>query len=114
LIHAATMVAGGVFLLCTVFPLCNAAVLLVITLIGTLTALSAVIFALGQYDIKKVLAFSTVSQLGFMMVGVGIGAWDAAMFHLATHAFFKCLLFLCAGAVIHELAHFKAKAQLDI
>ena len=114
LIHAATMVAAGVFLLCTVFPLFNSTVLLVITLIGTLTALSAAIFALGQYDIKKVLAFSTVSQLGFMMVGVGIGAWDAAMFHLATHAFFKCLLFLCAGAVIHELAHFKAKAQLDI
>ena len=114
LIHAATMVAAGVFLLCTVFPLFNSTVLLVITLIGTLTALSAAVFALGQYDIKKVLAFSTVSQLGFMMVGVGIGAWDAAMFHLATHAFFKCLLFLCAGAVIHELAHFKAKAQLDI
>lgn len=114
LIHAATMVAAGVFLLCTVFPFFNSTVLLVITLIGTLTALSAAVFALGQYDIKKVLAFSTVSQLGFMMVGVGIGAWDAAMFHLATHAFFKCLLFLCAGAVIHELAHFKAKVQLDI
>src|SRR5690606_10493388 len=82
LIHAATMVAAGVFLLCTVFPLFNETVLLVITIIGTLTALSAALFALGQYDIKKVLAFSTISQLGFMMVGVGIGAWDAAMFHL--------------------------------
>lgn len=113
LIHAATMVAAGVFLLCTVFPLFNETVLLVITIIGTLTALSAALFALGQYDIKKILAFSTISQLGFMMVGVGIGAWDVAMFHLTTHAFFKCLLFLCAGAVIHEMVHFKTKAQLD-
>lgn len=114
LIHAATMVAAGIFLLCTVFPLFNDTVLLVVSIIGTLTALSAAIFALGQYDIKKVLAFSTISQLGFMMVGVGIGAWNAAMFHLTTHAFFKCLLFLCAGAVIHEMAHLKAKAKLDI
>lgn len=113
LIHAATMVAAGVFLLSTVFPIFNATVLLIITIIGTLTALSAALFALGQYDMKKVLAFSTISQLGFMMVGVGIGAWDAAMLHLTTHAFFKCLLFLCAGAVIHEMAHFKAKTQLD-
>ena len=113
LIHAATMVAAGVFLLCTVFPLFNETVLLVITIIGTITALSAALFALGQYDIKKVLAFSTISQLGFMIVGVGIGAWDAAMFHLTTHAFFKCLLFLCAGAVIHEMAHLKTKIQLD-
>ncbi|PRD54433.1 NADH-quinone oxidoreductase subunit L [Sphingobacterium gobiense] len=113
LIHAATMVAAGVFLLCTVFPLFNETVLLIIVIIGTLTALSGALFALGQYDIKKVLAFSTISQLGFMMVGVGIGAWDAAMFHLTTHAFFKCLLFLCAGALIHEMTHWKAKAQLD-
>lgn len=113
LIHAATMVAAGVFLLCTVFPLFNETVLLVITTIGCLTALSAAIFALGQYDIKKILAFSTVSQLGFMMVGVGIGTWDSALFHLATHAFFKCLLFLSAGAVIHEMAHFKAHTAMD-
>lgn len=114
LIHAATMVAAGVFLLCTVFPVFNGTVLLVIAIVGTLTALTAAIFALGQYDIKKVLAFSTVSQLGFMMVGVGIGVWDMAIFHLITHAFFKCLLFLAAGAVIHEMAHLKAQAQLDI
>lgn len=113
LIHAATMVAAGVFLLCTVFPLFNETVLLVITVVGTITAASAAIFALGQYDIKKVLAFSTISQLGFMMVAVGIGAWDSAMFHLATHAFFKCLLFLSAGAVIHEMAHFKEHSHLD-
>ncbi|TYP92993.1 NADH dehydrogenase subunit L [Sphingobacterium allocomposti] len=114
LIHAATMVAAGVFLLCTIFPLFNETVLLTIAIIGCITALSAAIFALGQYDIKKILAFSTISQLGFMMVGVGIGSWDTAMFHLATHAFFKCLLFLAAGAVIHEMAHFKATHQLDI
>ncbi|PRD46230.1 NADH-quinone oxidoreductase subunit 5 family protein [Sphingobacterium haloxyli] len=114
LIHAATMVAAGVFLLCTVFPLFNETVLLIIVIIGTLTALTAALFALGQYDIKKVLAFSTISQLGFMMVGVGIGSWDAAMFHLTTHAFFKCLLFLSAGAIIHEMAHLKTKARLNI
>ncbi len=113
LIHAATMVAAGVFLLCTVFPLFNETVLLIIAIIGCITALLAALFALGQYDIKKVLAFSTVSQLGFMMVGVGIGTWDSALFHLATHAFFKCLLFLSAGAVIHEMAHFKAHTTLD-
>lgn len=114
LIHAATMVAAGVFLLCTVFPLFSAPVLLIIAIIGTITALTAAVFALGQYDIKKVLAFSTISQLGFMMVGVGIGAWDAAMFHLGTHAFFKCLLFLCAGAVIHEMTHLKDAAKLNL
>src|SRR5690606_21684986 len=91
LIHAATMVAAGVFLLCTVFPVFNGTVLLVIAITGTVTALTAAIFALGQYDITKVLAFSTVSQLGFMMVGVGVGAWDMAIFHLITHAFFQCL-----------------------
>jgi len=108
LIHAATMVAAGVFLLSSIFPLFNDTVLLFITIIGTLTALSSAYFALAQYDIKKILAFSTVSQLGYMVVAVGIGAWDAAIFHLATHAFFKCLLFLCAGAVIHEMAHLKS------
>lgn len=113
LIHAATMVAAGVFLLSSLFPLFNTNVLLFIAIIGTITALSSAYFALGQYDIKKILAFSTISQLGYMMVAVGIGAWDAAMFHLTTHAFFKCLLFLCAGAVIHEMAHAKAHSTTD-
>jgi len=113
LIHAATMVAAGVFLLATVFPLFNASALLFIAIIGTITAASAAYFALGQYDIKRILAFSTISQLGFMMVGIGIGTWDAALFHLTTHAFFKCLLFLSAGAVIHEMAHLKAHSHLD-
>jgi NADH-quinone oxidoreductase subunit L len=113
LIHAATMVAAGVFLLASVFPLFNESALLFIAVIGTITAASAAYFALGQYDIKRILAFSTISQLGFMMVGIGIGTWDAALFHLVTHAFFKCLLFLSAGAVIHEMAHLKAHSQLD-
>lgn len=113
LIHAATMVAAGVFLLSSIFPLFNGTVLLIIAIIGTITAITSAIFALVQYDIKKVLAFSTISQLGYMMVAVGIGAWDAGMFHLSTHAFFKCLLFLSAGAVIHEMAHLKAHNNLD-
>lgn len=113
LIHAATMVAAGVFLVATIFPLFNETVLLFIAVIGTITASSAAYFALAQYDIKRILAFSTISQLGYMMVGIGIGAWDAAIFHLATHAFFKCLLFLCAGAVIHEMAHLKLHSQQD-
>lgn len=113
LIHAATMVAAGVFLLATVLPLFNESVLLFIAIIGTVTAASAAYFAVGQYDIKRILAFSTISQLGFMMVGIGIGTWDAALFHLVTHAFFKCLLFLAAGAVIHEMAHLKEHSHLD-
>ncbi|MCA5006513.1 NADH-quinone oxidoreductase subunit L [Sphingobacterium bovistauri] len=113
LIHAATMVAAGVFLLSSIFPLFNETVLLIIAIIGTITAITSSIFALAQYDIKKVLAFSTISQLGYMMVAVGIGAWDAGMFHLATHAFFKCLLFLSAGAVIHEMSHLKANSNID-
>ncbi|MGB3103597.1 NADH-quinone oxidoreductase subunit L [Sphingobacterium siyangense] len=113
LIHAATMVAAGVFLLATVFPLFNESALLFIAIIGTITAALAAYFALGQYDIKRILAFSTISQLGFMIVGIGIGTWDAALFHLTTHAFFKCLLFLSAGAVIHEMAHLKEHSHLD-
>ncbi|MCT1525433.1 NADH-quinone oxidoreductase subunit 5 family protein [Sphingobacterium hotanense] len=113
LIHAATMVAAGVFLLSSVFPLFNDTVLLIIAIIGVTTAASAAYFALAQTDIKKILAFSTISQLGFMMVAIGVGAWDAAMFHLVTHAFFKCLLFLGAGAVIHEMAHLKHEHHLD-
>lgn len=114
LIHAATMVAAGVFLLASIFPLFNEIVLLMIAIIGTITAVISAYIALGQYDIKKVLAFSTVSQLGFMMVAVGIGAWDAAMFHLVTHAFFKCLLFLGAGAVIHAMATVKQHGSPEI
>jgi len=114
LIHAATMVAAGVFLLARLFPVFNETVLLVIATTGAVTAFIAAYFALTQYDIKKILAFSTISQLGFMMVGIGIGMYPVALFHLVTHAFFKCLLFLCAGAIIHEMQHAKEANRLDI
>lgn len=114
LIHAATMVAAGVFLLARIFPVFNETVLLVIAATGAITALVAAYFALTQFDIKKILAFSTISQLGFMMVGIGIGMYPVALFHLSTHAFFKCLLFLCAGAVIHEMQHIKETHGLAI
>lgn len=105
LIHAATMVAAGIFLMARVFPILNADALLVMAIVGTLTAFFGACSALVQYDIKKLLAFSTISQLGLMVVGLGIGAVNAALFHLVTHAFFKAGLFLCAGAVIHYTHH---------
>lgn len=108
LIHAATMVAAGVYLLARTFFLLDLNTLTFIAFIGTVTALMGAYAALTQNDIKKVLAFSTISQLGFMMIGMGVGAYDAAVFHLVTHAFFKACLFLCAGAVIytmHKLEH---------
>ncbi|MGK6353089.1 NADH-quinone oxidoreductase subunit L [Parapedobacter sp. DT-150] len=114
LIHAATMVAAGVFLLARIFPIFDETTLLVIATTGAVTAFIAAYFALTQYDIKKILAFSTISQLGFMMVGVGIGMYHVALFHLVTHAFFKCLLFLCAGAIIHQLQHINEQHRLDI
>jgi NADH-quinone oxidoreductase subunit L len=78
---------------------------LVVTLIGAGTALVAGFIAIGQWDIKRVLAYSTISQLGFMVAAVGVGAYGAAMFHLVTHAFFKALLFLGSGSVIHGVEH---------
>jgi len=113
LIHAATMVAAGVFMLVRISPLFDAQVLLWIAAVGAFTAFMAATIALTQQDIKKVLAFSTISQLGFMMAAIGIGQYGVAIFHLVTHAFFKCLLFLAAGAVIHEMSHVKEKYQLD-
>lgn len=113
LIHAATMVAAGVFLLLRIAPLFNEIVLTSMVCIGLFTAFMAATIALTQKDIKKVLAFSTISQLGFMVVAVGVQDDAAAIFHLVTHAFFKCLLFLAAGIVIHELHHLKEKHQLD-
>jgi NADH-quinone oxidoreductase subunit L len=103
LIHAATMVAAGVFLIARMWPLfeASAVALQVILVLGTITALGAATVAVTQSDIKKVLAYSTISQLGFMFAALGVGAWGAAMFHLITHAAFKSLLFLCAGSVIH-------------
>jgi NADH-quinone oxidoreductase subunit L len=108
LIHAATMVAAGVYMLCRVFfllsvPTSNA--LTVIAWIGGFTALLSALIALQQNDIKRILAYSTLSQLGFMVMGVGIGGPAQSMFHLSTHAFFKALLFLGAGSVIIALHH---------
>ena len=105
LLHAATMVAAGVYLLLRVFVLLNPATLTIIAIIGSITAFMAAITALTQHDIKKVLAYSTISQLGYMMVGVGVGAHNAAFFHLVTHASFKAALFLAAGAIIHRMHH---------
>lgn len=105
LIHAATMVAAGVYLLARVFFLLNADVHLVITIIGTITAFMGAFSAFAQNDIKRVLAFSTISQLGYMVMGMGVGAYEASLFHLMTHAFFKACLFLSAGAVIHSMHH---------
>jgi NADH-quinone oxidoreductase subunit L len=103
LIHAATMVAAGVYLLLRVFPLLDETVLTIIAAVGAVTVFMGAIAALYQTDIKRLLAFSTVSQLGYMVMAVGVGAPRTAMLHLITHAFFKAGLFLCAGAVIHAL-----------
>ncbi len=105
LIHAATMVAAGVFLLARVFFMLPDASLTVIAWVGAITATIGAITALTQTDIKKVLAYSTVSQLGYMVLGIGVGAWYAAILHLITHAFFKACLFLTAGSVIHAVKH---------
>jgi len=112
LIHAATMVAAGVFLIARVYPLMSAhegpglaltptTALIVVTWVGAITAVFAALIAVAQYDIKRILAYSTISQLGYMMMGLGVGGVAIGMFHLITHAFFKSLLFLGAGSVIH-------------
>jgi NADH-quinone oxidoreductase subunit L len=114
LIHAATMVAAGVFLIARVYPLMAVDqglattplhALTVVATIGAITALMGAMIAVAQDDIKRVLAFSTVSQLGYMMLALGVGSWVAAIFHLLTHAFFKALLFLGSGSVIHAAHH---------
>jgi NADH-quinone oxidoreductase subunit L len=109
LIHAATMVAAGVYLIARVYPLMQAGVpaggvttpLTVVTWVGASTAVFAALIAVAQNDIKRILAYSTVSQLGYMMAGLGMGGVAVGMFHLITHAFFKALLFMGAGSVIH-------------
>jgi len=109
LIHAATMVAAGVYLIARVYPLMQAGALTggtttaltVVTWVGAFTALFAACIAVAQNDIKRILAYSTVSQLGYMMAGLGMGGVAVGMFHLITHAFFKALLFMGAGSVIH-------------
>ncbi len=106
LIHAATMVAAGVYMLCRVFFLLQwSPALDVIALIGGITALMAALIAVVQNDIKRVLAYSTLSQLGYMVMSVGLSGYTSAMFHLSTHAFFKALLFLAAGSGIMALHH---------
>ncbi|MGZ7087233.1 MAG: NADH-quinone oxidoreductase subunit L, partial [Ilumatobacteraceae bacterium] len=108
LIHAATMVTAGVFLMCRISPVLDAAASYAPTLIaivGAVTALFAATIAVAQNDIKRVLAYSTISQLGYMFLAVGSGAYTAAIFHMVTHAFFKALLFLGSGAVIHGMNH---------
>ena len=107
LIHAATMVAAGVYMLVRVAFIIQASqtALLVVAWIGTITAVMAALIATQQDDIKRILAYSTISQLGYMVMAVGLGSNDAAMFHLFTHAFFKALLFLAAGSVIVMLHH---------
>jgi NADH-quinone oxidoreductase subunit L len=106
LIHAATMVTAGVYLICRAHPIFEAAptVQHLAALLGLATLLLAGVVALVQWDIKRVIAYSTMSQIGYMFVGAGIGAYGFAMFHLVTHAFFKGLLFLAAGLVIHRLS----------
>ncbi len=101
LIHAATMVAAGVYLTARMFPILTADSSLVIAYVGGLTALVAATIAIVRFDIKRVLAYSTISQLGYMMLAIGAGSYVAGLFHLTTHAFFKALLFLGSGSVIH-------------
>jgi len=103
LIHAATMVAAGVYLVARLFPLMTAQALLVIAYIGAATAFIAATIAIAQNDIKKVLAYSTISQLGYMIMALGVGAYSAGFFHLVTHAMFKAGLFLGSGSVIHAM-----------
>jgi len=114
MIHAATMVSAGVYLAIRIFPLISAGyetggaltpTMMVLAIIGAFTALFAATIAVAQNDIKRVLAYSTISQLGYMIAALGIGAYAAAAFHLVTHAFFKALLFLGSGSVIHGMEH---------
>lgn len=123
MIHAATMVSAGVYLSIRIFPLLSAGweaggaltpAMLVVGAIGAFTALFAATIAVAQNDIKRVLAFSTISQLGYMIAAVGIGAYTAAIFHLVTHAFFKALLFLGSGSVIHGMEHGVLHTREDV
>jgi len=105
IIHAATMVAAGVYLTARIHPLLTTESMFFIAMIGGITAFLAATMAMVQWDIKAVLAYSTVSQLAYMMIGLGSGSYTAGVSHLFTHAVFKCMLFLCAGSVIHACHH---------
>lgn len=113
LIHAATMVAAGIFLLARISFLLTFDARMVILVIGAITMVAGAVKALKGWDIKKVLAYSTMSQLGLMVMAVGFGSWQTALFHLATHAFFKAGLFLSAGSVIHAVTPHEDQAGFD-
>ena len=120
LLHSSTMVVAGVFLVARLYPvffvgldIMDSGVNL-IAVIGGITIVIAALLAFVQNDIKKVLAYSTVSQLGYMMMGLGVGAWTPAVFHIFTHAFFKCCLFLCAGSVSHSGSHHSFDMKEDM
>lgn len=111
LIHAATMVAAGVYLTARIFPMLSADALTFVAYIGAFTAFMAATIAITQNDFKKVLAYSTVSQLGYMIMAIGVGAFTTGFFHLVTHAWFKACLFLASGSVIHAMHHALHKAH---
>lgn len=112
LIHAATMVTAGVYLIARIFPMLTANALYVVALAGGFTSFLAATIAITQNDIKKVLAYSTISQLGYMVMAMGVGAYAYGFFHLVTHAWFKSLLFLGAGSIIHVLHHEQDMRQM--
>jgi len=122
LLHSSTMVVAGVFLVARLYPLFHTGLDInvagqhfnLIAVIGGITIIIAAALAFVQNDIKKVLAYSTVSQLGYMMMGLGVGAWTPAVFHIFTHAFFKCCLFLCAGSVSHSGSHHSFDMKQDM
>ncbi len=122
LLHSSTMVVAGVFLVARLYPVFHAGLEInafgqhfnLIAVIGGITIIIAAGLAFVQNDIKKVLAYSTVSQLGYMMMGLGVGAWTPAVFHIFTHAFFKCCLFLCAGSVSHSGSHHSFDMKKDM
>ena len=120
LLHSSTMVVAGVFLVARLYPVFwegfsipDVSVNL-IAVIGGITIVISALLAFVQNDIKKVLAYSTVGQLGYMMLGLGVGAWLPAVFHIFTHAFFKCCLFLCAGSVSHSGSHHSFDMKKDM
>ncbi len=120
LLHSSTMVVAGVFLVARLYPVFFEGLRILdtnvnlIAVIGGITIIVAALLAFVQTDIKKVLAYSTVSQLGYMMMGLGVGAWTPAVFHIWTHAFFKCCLFLCAGSIAHSGSHHSFDMKKDM
>ncbi|MFN0051888.1 MAG: NADH-quinone oxidoreductase subunit L [Planctomycetales bacterium] len=112
LVHSATMVAAGVYLAGRFYPMFTPEVLLTIAYVGCITLFLAATIAIVATDIKRVLAYSTISQLGYMMLGIGVGGWGAGLFHLITHAFFKSLMFLASGSVIYGCHHVQEMPQM--